>query len=186
MLQSWAPSESLVLRRNESYWQGASAAERLIFHIQGDATERFARLLEGGLDVAPLDASQLTSVQANPAISVFGANIDGYDFIALNLANPENPQPGTDAAGNRLVQEPHPVLAGIHSGDYVVVRRQPTAQNGEIVVIGIPGEEATVKTFSKDGNKITLTAANPEFDPMVFGADEVDLFGKVVTVLRAL
>ncbi|HBX77929.1 MAG TPA: transcriptional repressor LexA [Acidimicrobiaceae bacterium] len=78
------------------------------------------------------------------------------------------------------------INAGIHSGDYVVVRRQPTAQNGEIVVIGIPGEEATVKTFSKDGNKITLTAANPEFDPMVFGADEVDLFGKVVTVLRAL
>ncbi len=115
VLQSWAPNESLVLRRNSRYWQGEPAAERVIFHIQADSTERFARLLDGGLDVAPLDASQLTSVQANPALSVFGANVDGYDFIALNLGNPENPQPGTDEAGNRLVQEPHPVL-----GDRVV------------------------------------------------------------------
>ena len=111
VLQSWAPNENIVLRRNEDYWQGAPAAERLIFHIQPDPTERFARLLEGDLDAAPLGASQLTSVQANPSISVFGANVDGYDFIALNLANPENPQPGVDDAGNRLAQEPHPVLA---------------------------------------------------------------------------
>ena len=111
VLQSWAPDENIVMRRNERYWQGEPAAERLIFHIQSDGTERFARLLEGGLDVAPLAASQLTSVQANPALTVFGANVDGYDFIALNLANPENPQPGTDEGGNRLVQEPHPVLA---------------------------------------------------------------------------
>lgn len=114
VLQSWTPNENLVLRRNERYWQSSPAAERLIFHIQADATERFARLLEGGLDVAPVAASQLTSVQANPAISTFGANVDGYDFIALNLANPENPQPGIDEAGNRLVQEPHPVLADIN------------------------------------------------------------------------
>jgi peptide/nickel transport system substrate-binding protein len=113
VLQSWAPNESVVMRRNEGYWQGAVGAERLIFHIQPDGTERFARLLEGNLDVASLAAPQLTSAQANPAISVFGANVDGYDFIALNLANPENPQPGIDDAGNRLAQEPHPVLADL-------------------------------------------------------------------------
>ena len=109
-LGSWSTNAPLVMRRNERYWRGEPAAERVILHIQGDTTERFARLLEGNLDVAPLDPSQLTSVQASPSINVFSANVDGYDFLALNLANPENPQPGTDEAGNRLVQEPHPVL----------------------------------------------------------------------------
>ena len=114
VLQSWAPTENIVMRRNEDYWQGEPAAERLLFHIQPDATERFAQLLEGDLDAAPLEASQLTSAQANGSIDVFGANVDGYDFIALNLANPENPQPGVDEAGARLVQDPHPVLADLN------------------------------------------------------------------------
>jgi peptide/nickel transport system substrate-binding protein len=113
VVQSWAPNENVVMRRNQRYWQGVPAAERLVFHIDSDATERFARLLEGSLDVAALDASQLASVQANPDISVFGTSVDGYDFVALNLANPENPQPGADEAGNRLVQEPHPVLGDL-------------------------------------------------------------------------
>lgn len=76
--------------------------------------------------------------------------------------------------------------AGIFDGDFVVVRRQPTADNGDIVVAGIPGEEATVKTFKAKGSTITLIHANPAFDDMVFSADEIAVFGKVVTVLRKL
>jgi repressor LexA len=78
------------------------------------------------------------------------------------------------------------IEVGIFDGDFVVVRRQQTANNGEIVVAGIPGEEATVKTYSAKGATITLTPANPALEPMVFAADEVELFGKVVTVLRRL
>ncbi|MFN8053496.1 MAG: transcriptional repressor LexA [Acidimicrobiales bacterium] len=76
--------------------------------------------------------------------------------------------------------------AGVFDGDFVVVRRQPTAENGDMVVAGIPGEEATVKTFRSSGNVITLVPANPAFSEMVFPADEVAVFGKVVTVLRKL
>ena len=76
--------------------------------------------------------------------------------------------------------------AGILDGDFVVARQQQTADNGDIVVAGIPGDEATVKTFKKSGNKITLVPANPTMDPMVFTADEVSVFGKVVTVMRRL
>lgn len=111
VLQNWAPGENIVLRRNQRYWRGEPAAERVVFHIQPDSTERFARLLDGSFDVTPLDASQLAAVQGDPTVHVFGANVDGYDFIALNLANPENPQPGIDVQGNRIVQEPHPVLS---------------------------------------------------------------------------
>jgi repressor LexA len=76
--------------------------------------------------------------------------------------------------------------AGILDGDFVVARQQQTADNGDIVVAGIPGDEATVKTFKKSGNKITLVPSNPTMDPMVFTSDEVNVFGKVVTVMRRL
>ena len=76
--------------------------------------------------------------------------------------------------------------AGILDGDFVVARQQLTADNGDIVVAGIPGDEATVKTFKKSGNKITLVQSNPTMEPMVFTSDEVNVFGKVVTVMRRL
>jgi repressor LexA len=76
--------------------------------------------------------------------------------------------------------------AGILDGDFVVARQQSVADNGDVVVAGIPGEEATVKTFKKSGAKITLVPSNSTLKPMVFDADEVTVFGKVVTVMRSL
>ncbi len=78
------------------------------------------------------------------------------------------------------------IEAGILDGDFVVARVQPTADNGDVVVAGIPGEEGTVKTYRRTGEKVTLVPANPALEPMVYGADEVTIFGKVVTVLRRL
>ena len=49
---------------------------------------------------------------------------------------------------------------------------------------GIPGGEATVKTYGRSGAEVTLTPANPTMEPMVFTADEVEIYGKVVTVMR--
>jgi repressor LexA len=76
--------------------------------------------------------------------------------------------------------------AGIFSGDYVVVRSQPEASKGDIVVAGIPGDEATVKTFDRANGKVVLHPANATMEPMVFDPAEVSVFGKVVTVLRKL
>lgn len=78
------------------------------------------------------------------------------------------------------------IEAGIFDGDYVVVRQQPTADNGDVVVAGIPGDEATVKTFARRRNKVVLTPANPALSPMELAPEDVTIFGKVVTVLRRL
>ena len=79
------------------------------------------------------------------------------------------------------------VEAGIYDGDYVVVRQQPEANNGDVVVAGIGGGEATVKTYSRKDGRVVLTPANATYEPMTFGAgDEVTIFGKVVTVVRQL
>ncbi len=63
--------------------------------------------------------------------------------------------------------------AGIFDGDYVVVRQQPDADNGDIVVAGIPGDEGTVKTFSRRRGKVVLSPANAALSPMEFSPDEV-------------
>ena len=78
------------------------------------------------------------------------------------------------------------IEAGILDGDFVVVTRQNTAKNGDVVVAGIPGDEATVKTYSKQGATVTLMPANSMLEPMVFNSDDVMLFGRVVTVMRRL
>ncbi|MDP7598269.1 MAG: transcriptional repressor LexA [Acidimicrobiales bacterium] len=74
--------------------------------------------------------------------------------------------------------------AGIFDGDHVVARVQPTADPGDLVVAGIPGGEATVKHLRLDGETVVLVPSNPAFDEMRYPADEVAIYGRVVTVLR--
>ncbi len=76
--------------------------------------------------------------------------------------------------------------AGILDGDFVVARVQDKVVNGDIVVAGIPGEEATIKTFTRSGSTVTLLPANERLQPMEFPASEVHVFGRLVTVLRKL
>jgi repressor LexA len=76
--------------------------------------------------------------------------------------------------------------AGIFDRDYVVVRQQDTADPGDVVVAGIPGDEATVKTFLRKRGKVVLRPANEALDDMVFDPADITIYGKVVTVLRRL
>jgi repressor LexA len=73
------------------------------------------------------------------------------------------------------------VDAGILDADYVVVRREQTAENGDIVA-ALLGDEATVKTFSRRGGRVRLLPANSAYEPI--DGSEALILGKVVTVLR--
>jgi len=83
------------------------------------------------------------------------------------------------------------IEAGIFDGDFVVARKQETADSGQIVVAGISGEEATVKIFNREGSCVVLEPANATMSPMRFETnanpdEQVQIFGKVVTVLRKI
>lgn len=114
---------------------------------------------------------------------------------------------GTDVLANENVEELLPVAQdltgegplfmlrvrgdsmvdlGILDGDFVVAHQQSDARDGDVVVAGIPGGEATVKTFTRSAEGVVLIPANKRLSPMPFAADEVTVFGKVVTVLRRL
>jgi repressor LexA len=73
--------------------------------------------------------------------------------------------------------------AAICDGDWVVVRRQPVAENGEIVAAMIDGE-ATVKTLRRADGHVTLLPQNPAYAPIP--ADDAVVLGRVVSVLRSL
>jgi len=73
--------------------------------------------------------------------------------------------------------------AAIADGDWVVVRQQPNAENGEIVAAMIEGE-ATVKTFRKRDGHVWLLPHNAAFSPI--NGDDATILGKVVTVLRKI
>lgn len=83
------------------------------------------------------------------------------------------------------VQGDSMIDAGIFDGDLVVVRRQPEALNGELVAALIEGEEATVKRFKRDGDRVLLLAENPAYEPIVL-KEGVEVVGKVVAVLRSV
>lgn len=73
--------------------------------------------------------------------------------------------------------------AGIHNGDYLVVRRQDFADDGDIVV-ALLGDSATVKRFFLEGRNVRLQPENATMKPIIVPADEVKVQGKVIGLMR--
>jgi repressor LexA len=76
------------------------------------------------------------------------------------------------------------VEAGILDGDLVVIRKQDTANTGDIIVALIDDEEATLKRFRRRGSSIALEAANQSYETRVLGPDRVKIQGKLVSLVR--
>ena len=138
------------------------------------------------------DAASGPNVERRPPryVPVVGDVAAGTDVLAHENIDEVMPVPADLTGEGELfmlrVRGDSMVEAGILDGDYVVARVQPTADQGDIVVAGIPGEEATVKTWTQRDGKVVLLPANSRLEPMVFSPDDVQLFGRVVTVLRRL
>lgn len=71
---------------------------------------------------------------------------------------------------------------GIMDGDYVIIERREVARNGDRVVALLPNGETTLKTFYKEGEKIRLQPANPDFEPIIVRSCKIQ--GVVIGVLR--
>ena len=75
--------------------------------------------------------------------------------------------------------------AGIMNGDTILVKEQEYANNGEIVVALVSGQEATLKKFIKNGDQVRLKAENEAFEDQIYQSSEVQIQGKLVALLRA-
>ena len=76
------------------------------------------------------------------------------------------------------------IEAGILDQDTVIIRKQDTAETGDIVVALIDDEEATLKRLRKRGASIALEAANPAYETRIFGPDRVRIQGRLVNLIR--
>ena len=83
-----------------------------------------------------------------------------------------------EVSGDSMVEE------GILDGDFALIRKADTARDGEIVVALINEEEATLKTFRREGNMIRLDPANRHYEPQRYRDDQVRIQGRLAGLIR--
>lgn len=138
------------------------------------------------------DPSSGAAVESRPVrhVPLVGEVAAGTDVLAHENIEELLPLPEDFTGAGTLfmlkVRGDSMIDDGILDGDYVVVRSQPVVEKGDVVVAGLPGEEATVKRWSRKGAKVVLVPANERLVPMEFDPADVTVYGKVVTVLRRL
>jgi len=111
---------------------------------------------------APIEAIQERETIAVPANFV----VDGMNSYVLRVK------------GESMIEE------GILDGDYVVIERNPSPRNGDVVVALLDNAFATLKKFYRDNGKVRLQPANPAMQPILIDADRVQIQGVVVGVMR--
>ncbi len=147
-------------------------------------------VVEGGLAGKAKAAPQATPDQRDREMSipVMGRIAAGVPISAIQTRSHS-----ITLSGDFLSQGDHFALevrgdsmveAGILDGDLVVIKRQDTANTGDIIVALIDDEEATLKRFRRRGSSIALEAANQAYETRVLGPDRVKIQGKLVSLVR--
>ncbi len=128
VFKSWTRDDNLGMERNEGYWEGSPLLDGRIIKVVPDTDAQFAQLQNGEIDIMALDPDQLAAARELDNINIYNNKTDGYSYVGLNLANPENPQAGRDEDGKLIEQEPHPILGDVnvrkaiaHSLDYATI-----------------------------------------------------------------
>jgi repressor LexA len=130
----------------------------------------------------------LPGVAGREAVPLYGRIAAGTPIEALADQNTMIDVPGLllgdgehyvlQVAGDSMVD------AGIQDGDFVVIRRCETADNGDIVVALVEEREATLKRLRRRGASIALEAANPAYETRIFGPHQVRVQGRLVGLIR--
>ena len=105
-------------------------------------------------------------------------NLEGFFPVANELAGGKETF-ALKVTGDSMIED------GIFDGDYVIIRRQETAENGDIVCALIENE-ATLKRFHQQGSVVVLKPANKNYDPITVSRGEFRVLGKATGVIRKL
>ena len=136
-------------------------------------------VIKGGLD---------KSISRSSKISVLGSIAAGTPIEAIQqevdkVALPEDLQNNGEHFGLK-VKGDSMIEAGINDGDTVIVKKATNAENGQIAVVLIDEQEATLKRIRKKGNTIALEAANKNYDTKIYAANRIKIQGKLVSLYR--
>jgi repressor LexA len=105
-------------------------------------------------------------------------NIEGFLAVANEITRGKETF-ALKVKGDSMIED------GIFDGDYVIIRRQETADNGD-VVCALIGNEATLKRFHRQGSTVVLKPANKNYDPITVSQGEFRVLGKATGVIRKL
>jgi repressor LexA len=152
-------------------------------------------LIDGDRDDAPAPAPRRVPPPAEvsagaPSVPLVGRIAAGVPIEAIERADSHIAAPAAMLAPGAEhyaleVRGDSMIDAGIHNGDVVVIRKQDTAQSGDIVVALIHDHEATLKRLKRqNGGRIALEAANPAYETRIYGEDQVRIQGKLVGLIR--
>jgi repressor LexA len=160
-------------------------------HVPRPGRQRFSpEVIEGNLGKmrAPSAAPPQEEAPRAIPIPVMGRIAAGTPISAIqNRSHTVDVSPDFLSHGEHYALEVRGdsmIEAGIFDGDLVVIRKQESADSGDIVVALIDDEEATLKRLRKKGASIALEAANPSYETRIFGPDRVRVQGKLVSLVR--
>jgi len=155
--------------------------------IQKDATKpRALKIVRN--DKVEEDPKSVYSRREMVDVPIIGKVTAGQPILAVENIEDTFPLPLDFVQGSNAfmlrVQGDSMIEAGIFDRDYILVKQQSTASNGDIVVALI-GDEATVKTFYKENGYVRLQPENKYFEPIIV-RDNLSILGKVIGVFRKL
>ena len=146
-------------------------------------------VIEGNLGrVRPPSANRDEPANSGVMIPVMGRIAAGTPISAIQSRSHTIAMPpeflGTGDHYALEVRGDSMIEAGILDSDTVIIRKQDTAETGDIVVALIDDEEATLKRLRKRGASIALEAANPAYETRIFGPDRIRIQGRLVSLVR--
>jgi repressor LexA len=146
-------------------------------------------VIEGRLGKSPEPPVRHEEAANDPvAVPVMGRIAAGVPISAIQTHSHSIAVPPEMLAGGEHfaleVRGDSMIEAGIFDGDTVIVKRQDTANTGDIIVALIDDEEATLKRLRRKGASIALEAANPAYETRIFGPDRIRIQGRLTGLLR--
>lgn len=152
-----------------------------------DQKGRTLKVLKGGQSVDNVALEELYTNKELVNVPVVGKITAGEPILAVENITDTFPLPiefvGNSESFMLTVRGDSMIEVGIFDGDYILVKKQNTANNGEIVVALIE-DEATVKTFYKEKNYVRLQPENSSLDPII--VPRCEILGKVAGVFRKI
>ncbi len=128
---------------------------------------------------------KLGVISAGAPIAAFGEQEDPFAGETLNLT--QDLVPGARRLYALQVKGDSMIDALVYDGDWVVIQHQTTAEPREMIVAWIKDrEETTLKYYHPEGSRVRLQPANPAYEPIYVSAEQLEIQGKVVAVVRQL
>ena len=136
-------------------------------------------VIKGGLDKSMSNSSKVSVLGSIAA----GTPIEAIQHEVDKVALPEDLQKNGEYFGLK-VKGDSMIEAGINDGDTVIIKKTSTADTGQIAVVLIDEQEATLKRIRKKGNTIALEAANKNYDTKIYASNRIKIQGRLISLYR--